>query len=197
MLEGIADGTSVRIWLAKQLNCAPMRLSKKFNKASGLLGMNMFKFNRHRMAALSPEERDERRLQLDNMRCIFEQSLSVLAVNPVMIKQELHQRSVSKARRRSVKVRHTIKEELVVAQLAQLNIGDEVKEQELDLALLMTPSSMCMCDCQMEFMSEEDIRVLEDAVGEMASPTPFDDGFWAITQDFEAMHFNQWEEYML
>ncbi|KAF0696471.1 Aste57867_12766 [Aphanomyces stellatus] len=41
-LEGIANGTSLRLWLAKQLNCAPMRLSKKFDKDSGMLGMVKF-----------------------------------------------------------------------------------------------------------------------------------------------------------
>ncbi|RHY28949.1 hypothetical protein DYB32_005573 [Aphanomyces invadans] len=80
--DGIPERKSVRLWLATLLNCDPMRLSKRFHRKSNLMGMAFFKKNHEALAAMSPQERVDRRTAMETMRMRFIESIGGMA-NPV------------------------------------------------------------------------------------------------------------------
>ncbi|RHY89530.1 hypothetical protein DYB37_008435 [Aphanomyces astaci] len=72
---GIPEGESVRLWLARLLNCSPMRLSKKFDRESKLLGMCFFAKKQVALDAMSPQERQDRYDAMESARLRFMKSL--------------------------------------------------------------------------------------------------------------------------
>ncbi|KAF0696482.1 Aste57867_12777 [Aphanomyces stellatus] len=104
-LEGIPNGASLRQWLGKQLNCAPMRLSKKFDKDSGMLGLVKFEANHEALAALSPADRRRHAKTLHDLRRRLESTVAreMAGLKPLVHHLVKHRgRCVPKTNRRKV-----------------------------------------------------------------------------------------------
>ncbi|CAK4680063.1 unnamed protein product [Aphanomyces euteiches] len=76
LLEGISDGTSLRQWLGLQLNCSPMRLSKKFDKSSGMLGLVKFEGRYDILGTMSSTERQKRVKGMTDLRIRLEKAVA-------------------------------------------------------------------------------------------------------------------------
>ncbi|KAG9401448.1 hypothetical protein AC1031_009312 [Aphanomyces cochlioides] len=77
LLPDVPRGTSLRPWLARKLRCDPMRLSKKFNQGSKLLGIHKYKFKEEMFNGLSPEIKRRRECELKALEAKFEQQVEL------------------------------------------------------------------------------------------------------------------------
>ncbi|RHY05184.1 hypothetical protein DYB36_006683 [Aphanomyces astaci] len=75
LLSDVPNGIPLRKWLSEKLNCTPMRLSKKFDKTSGVLGMCRYTCNVMTIASMSAEKSKRRQEQLESLEAAFRQSV--------------------------------------------------------------------------------------------------------------------------
>ncbi|RHY30618.1 hypothetical protein DYB32_004185 [Aphanomyces invadans] len=75
LLPDVPNGIPLRKWLSEKLNCTPMRLSKKFDKTSGVLGMCRYTCNVMSIASMSAEKSKRRQEQLDQLEAAFRQAV--------------------------------------------------------------------------------------------------------------------------
>ncbi|KAF0693051.1 Aste57867_15946 [Aphanomyces stellatus] len=75
LLPDVPNGIPLRKWLSEKLNCTPMRLSKKFDKTSGVLGMCRYTCNVVSIASMSADKSKRRQEQLETLEAAFRQSV--------------------------------------------------------------------------------------------------------------------------
>ncbi|CAK4631987.1 hypothetical protein LEN26_000262 [Aphanomyces euteiches] len=75
LLPDVPNGIPLRKWLSEKLNCTPMRLSKKFDKTSGVLGMCRYTCNVVSIASMSAEKSRRRQEQLELLEAAFRKSV--------------------------------------------------------------------------------------------------------------------------
>ncbi|KAF0700484.1 Aste57867_9014 [Aphanomyces stellatus] len=74
LLSDAAPGILLRQYLSTKLNCSPMRLSKKFDKTSGILGTHRYDPTASVLAGLTPEMRRTRKRELKQLEEAFRKS---------------------------------------------------------------------------------------------------------------------------
>ncbi|CAK4066365.1 unnamed protein product [Aphanomyces euteiches] len=74
LLPDAPPGILLRQYLSLKLNCSPMRLSKKFDKSSGILGMHRYDPTASVLAGLTPEMRRARKKELKQLEEAFRKS---------------------------------------------------------------------------------------------------------------------------
>ncbi|CAK4680051.1 hypothetical protein LEN26_007868 [Aphanomyces euteiches] len=67
LLRNVPNGTSIRPWLAIQLRCHPMRISKKFHKETDLLGIHNYTFDEELVRSIPTAEKFVRDLELQEL----------------------------------------------------------------------------------------------------------------------------------
>ncbi|RLO06916.1 hypothetical protein DYB28_004000 [Aphanomyces astaci] len=98
-LENVPSGTSLRQWLGKQLNCAPMRLSKKFDKVSGMLGLVKFEVRQDVLDAMTPAQRRAQIKEMHDLRTKLEVAVAreMAGLKPLAHHLEKHGRPMVSA----------------------------------------------------------------------------------------------------
>ncbi|RHY34273.1 hypothetical protein DYB32_001031 [Aphanomyces invadans] len=71
LLPDATAGILLRQYLSAKLNCLPMRLSKKFDKSSGILGMHRYDPTASVLSGLTPEMRRLRKKELKQLEEAF------------------------------------------------------------------------------------------------------------------------------
>ncbi|CAK5186639.1 unnamed protein product [Aphanomyces euteiches] len=71
LLRNVPNGTSIRPWLAIQLRCHPMRISKKFPKESDLLGIHNYTFDEELERSIPTAVKYVRDLELQELEDKF------------------------------------------------------------------------------------------------------------------------------
>ncbi|RLO05259.1 hypothetical protein DYB28_012107 [Aphanomyces astaci] len=76
LVSDAATGILLRQYLSLKLNCSPMRLSKKFDKSSGILGMHRYDPTASVLSGLTPEMRRLRKKELKQLEDAFHKNSS-------------------------------------------------------------------------------------------------------------------------
>ncbi|RHY47813.1 hypothetical protein DYB34_004722 [Aphanomyces astaci] len=135
--DGIRNRESVRLWLARLLNCAPMRLSKKFNRKSKLLGMYFYKKNHAALDAMSPQDRMDRYDAMEAARLRFIKSIGggykQQHTQPTLLCRRPHVQSPKKATGRTTAVQSSPKSVSCV----ELQMGSDILSDQGMAAMIM------------------------------------------------------------